>query len=128
MTLIVKPTLSSGDSQLNLAPYVARGGVKWQRADVESSDAGRTLDGEMHRGRVATKVRLDITCRPLTGAEAATVLGAIEPEYVYVTYTDPMYGERINVKMYANNHPASYCMRRDGTDYWNGITFPLVEA
>lgn len=117
---------------VNLLPYVAYGGVKWQRNDLDSEDAGRTLDGVMHRGRVATKIRLDITCRPLTLAEASIVLTAIQPETVSVTYTDPMNGADRTTEMYANNNPATYHMRKKHgqtyTDLWSGITFPLVEV
>lgn len=113
---------------VDITPYIALGGVKWSRNDVEAPKAGRTLDGVMHRGRVATKIRLDITCRPMTNTEAATVLTAIMPEYVTVVYTDPQLGTTTTKTMYSNNNPASFLMRRtDGTEWWSGITFPLVE-
>jgi hypothetical protein len=113
---------------VNMLPYIAYQGLKWQRSDVEAPDAGRTLDGLLHRGRVATKIRLDVTCRPLTSSEASTVLSAILPEFVSVTYTDPMAGGTVTKTMYSNNNPASFLMRkRDGTEWWSGITFPLVE-
>ncbi len=112
---------------VNMLPYIAYRGLKWQRGDVEAPDAGRTLDGVMHRGRVATKIRLDVTCRPLTASEASTVLNAILPEFVSVTYTDPMYGT-VTKTMYSNNNPASFLMRKsNGAEYWDGITFPLIE-
>lgn len=112
---------------VNMLPFIASRGLKWQRADVEAPDTGRTLDGLLHRGRVATKIRLDISCRPLTASEASTVLNAILPEYVSVTYTDPMYGT-VTKTMYSNNNPASFLMRaKDGTELWDGITFPLIE-
>ena len=112
---------------VDMLPYIAYQGLKWQRSDVEAPDAGRTLDGVMHRGRVATKIRLDVTCRPLTAAEASTVLNAILPEFVSVTYTDPMSGN-VTKTMYSNNNPASFLMRRkDGSEWWSGITFPLIE-
>ena len=113
---------------VDMTPYVAFQGFKWQRADVDSPQAGRTLDAVMHRGRVATKYRLDITCRPMRSSEAQIVLQAIKPEYVTVTYYDPEQGLRENVTMYSNNNPASYCkMDSDGTEWWMGITFPLIE-
>lgn len=108
--------------------YIAYQGLKWSRNDVDSPDAGRTLDGVMHRGRVGTKIRLDITCKPLTSAEASIVLNAILPEYVTVVYNDPMYG-LVTKSMYSNNNPATYCiMKPDGTEYWQGIEFPLIEV
>lgn len=111
----------------DITDYIAYRGLKWQRSDIDSAQAGRTMDGKMHRGRVTTKIRLDVTCRPLTTAEASTLLNLILPEYVSVTYDDPQDGT-VTRTMYANNNPASYLIRqKDGTEYWDGIEFPLVE-
>ena len=84
-----------------MTPYIATGGVKWQRNDIDSPDTGRAMDGMMYRGRVATKIRLDITCRLLRADELRIVLNAILPEYVSVTYDDPMYG-RVTKTMYSD--------------------------
>ena len=111
----------------DITSYIAHGGIKWQKTDVDGANAGRTLDGTMHRDYIATKIRLDITCRPLTGTEAATLLALIAPQTVSVTYDDPMSGARTNVAMYSNNYPAAYYGKIDNTDYWTGITFPLIE-
>lgn len=112
---------------IDMLPFIANSGLKWQRSDIDAPDSGRTLDGLMHRGRVATKIRLDITCRPLKTDEASTVLNTILPEFVSVTYEDPMSG--ITTKtMYSNNNPAQFLMRKEnGEEWWMGITFPLVE-
>lgn len=113
---------------IDIIPYVASGGIQWQRTDVDGDGAGRDLQGNLRRNRVATKRRLDITCRPLTADEAKTVLTAILPEWVTVRYTDPQAGV-VTRKMYANNHPATFLFRKsDGTEWWNGITFPLIEG
>lgn len=113
---------------IDVVPYIAYKGLKWARNDIDSPNSGRTLDGVMHRGRVATKIRLDITCRPMTAEELKTVLNAIYPEYVEVIYDDPMLG-RVVKKMYSNNNPASYHMLKpDGTEWWDGISFPLIEV
>lgn len=114
-------------NNVDMTKYIAYGGLKWQRYDVDSPNTGRSMDGMMHRGRVATKIRLDITCRLLKASEVSVVLNAILPEYVTVTYDDPMLG-RTTKTMYSNNNPAVYQMkRRDGTEYWGGVTFPLIE-
>ena len=114
-------------NNVDMLPYVAHQGIKWQLSDLDGPSAGRTMDGVMHRARVASKVRLDITCRPLTQAEASIVLKAILPEYVQVEYQDPMDG-LTRKEMYANNKPATHMLiQDDGTEWWNGITFPLIE-
>ena len=113
---------------VDITPYIASGGVKWQRSDVDGPGAGRTLDAKLRRNRVTSKRRLDVTCRPLTTAEASIVLTAIMPEWVSVEYTDPQEGRVVTRKMYANNNPASFLLpTKDGKDWWNGITFPLIE-
>lgn len=114
---------------LNILPYIAYSdGIKWQRNDLDAPDAGRTLDGVMHRGRVASKIRMDIRCRPLKAEEASVVLRAILPEYIQVHYVDPMDGETTK-QMYSNNNPATHMLlQADGTEWWSDITFPLVEV
>lgn len=113
---------------VNIIPYIAYGGLKWQRTDVDGEGAGRALDGTLMRNRMATKIRLDVTCRPLTSAEASIVLSAVMPEWVSVTYYDPQMGSVITKTMYSNNNPASFLIKHsDGTEWWSGITFPLIE-
>lgn len=112
---------------LDLTPYTAYGGIKWQRSDVDGKNAGRMLDGTMQRDRVAIKIRFDVTCRPLTAAEQAKILSAIEPEFVTLTYTDPVTNSTKSGQFYSNNFPSTFAMVRNGTEYWSGLTFPLIQ-
>ena len=112
---------------VDFMPFIAKQGVKWQRNDIDAPNSGRTMDGMMQRGRVVTKIRLDIICRPLKAEEARLVLNTILPEYVSVDYYDPMRGERYGVTMYSNNNPASFLIEKPDDDWWSGITFPLIE-
>lgn len=112
---------------LDLIPFIAYGGVQWQRSDIDGSNAGRMLDGSMTRDRVAIKIRFDITCRPLTAVEQALVLSAIEPEFVSVIYTDPVTNTTKTGTFYANNFPSTFAMvDRNGVEWWSGLTFPLI--
>jgi hypothetical protein len=113
---------------VDIVPFIAYGGLKWQREDMDGEGAGRDLTGDLRRNRVTTKVRLDVTCKPLTSKQTATVLSAIMPEWVSVKYYDPQKGSIVTKTMYSNNNPAQYLIkRRDGTELWTGITFPLIE-
>lgn len=113
---------------VDILPYVAHQGIKWQRNDLDSAESGRTMDGKMHRGRVASKIRMDVSCRPLTSEEAQVVLNAIYPEYINVEYIDPMYGLVIK-QMYSNNNPATHMMiQANGVEWWHDISFPLIEV
>ena len=112
---------------VDLLRFVQKKGIKWKLTDKKGKNSGETMDGTMHRGRVASKVRLDVTCIPLKSEDSATVLKAIRPEYVSVKYTDPELGV-VTKTMYCESRPATHMvLQDDGTEYWDGITSPLIE-
>ena len=110
----------------DITDLIAFQGVQWKRSDIDGPNAGRTLSGLMIRDRVATKIRLDITCRPLNNTELNTLLNLIYPEFVTVVYEDPMEGV-VSKTMYSNNNGAKFFIARDNSELWGNITFPLVE-
>lgn len=113
---------------VDITPYIAYQGLKWQRADVDGPNAGRTLDGTMIRDRRAIKIRWDVTCRPLTSSELSTVLTLIEPEFVTLRYLDPVANTVKSDSFYANNFPVQFALiQRNGVEYWSGLTFPLIQ-
>lgn len=115
-------------SGVDVTKYIAEGGLKWSRNDIDSANAGRTLSGLMNRGRVCQKFKLEVKCKPLLTSETQVLLKLINPEYVTVDYIDPMLGERTGVQFYSNNVPASLLfIDPDGVGHWKDISFPLVE-
>lgn len=101
--------------------------AKYKRADVDSADAGRTQDATMHRGRVAIKDRIDCVARRLTQAESQMLFGLLQPEYVTVDFLSPRSGF-VTETMYSNNIETSYArVDTDGTIWWDGFTFPLIQ-
>lgn len=119
--------ISSNGNSMDIAPLIAQKGIKWTRNDIDSAKAGRTLDGTMNRGRVCTKIKMEIKCNPLTQDQLHSLLELIYPEYVTVTYTDPLWGYR-SVEFYSNNVPSTFCVQAsDGSLLWDDISFPLVE-
>lgn len=112
----------------DLTPYIAAEGLKWSRNDIDAANSGRdTQDGLMHRKRVSQKIRLDITCKPLTHTELNTVLNAIEPQWLSVKYYDPKAGATVTKKMYTSTVPASFLYDDGERQYWTGVEFPLIE-
>lgn len=112
---------------VDITPYIAYGGIKWSRYDTDGPNAGRAESGLMWRDRKATKIRLDITFHPLRESELSIVLNAILPEYVQVTYDDPMYGQR-TMTAYSNNNPATVAIKTtQGEWLYTDITAPLIE-
>lgn len=114
---------------VDITPYIAFGGIKWSRNDVEAANAGRMQDGTMQRDRVAIKYRFDVTCRPVTAEEQATILSLIEPETITVEYTDPTTNTTKSGTFYSNNIPSTFMIRHpNGTEYWTGLAFPVIEV
>ena len=66
----------------DIVPFIAFNGLQWQRQDIDGPNAGRTMDGTVVRDRIATKIRWDVTCRPLASAALCQVLQFIHPEFV----------------------------------------------
>ena len=102
---------------LDLTPFIAYGGIKWQRSDVDGKNAGRMLDGTMQRDRVAIKSDLTLPAAPLRRQNRQKNLSAIEPEFVTLTYTDPVTNSTKSGQFYSNNFPSTFAMVRNGTEY-----------
>ena len=112
---------------IDITDYIAENGLTWKRNDVDGPNAGRNIMGDMIRDRVGTKIRLDIKCRPLRHDEHSRLMQLLMPEFVSVTYYDPVYGLTTKT-MYANHHSSSFRIKHpSGVEYWDGISFPLVE-
>lgn len=114
-------------NSVSILDYIAHDGLKWSKHDVDGPNAGRNMNGTMIRDRVATKIRIDIKCRPLTSSEILSVLGLLTGDTVTVRYYDPCEG-LITKAMYANNYSVTESiMYNDATGLWTGLEFPLIE-
>ena len=109
---------------VDIMPYIARKGIKWQRRDINGQNASQTMDGTDHRGRITTKYDVYITCLPLPTESSSVVLNAIAPEYVEVETIDPMLGH-VFKSMFVESVPAVYMDTE--TDLWEGIAFLLKQ-
>lgn len=113
---------------VDMLPYLEGGGYKITREDSDSPDAGRTMDGTMHRARVTTKFRIDATVLPLYTEDAYIVLPALMPEYVSVVYENPYLGGLQYTTMYCSTGSATVDTSfGDGKDRWIIDAFALVE-
>lgn len=121
-------TPDNSNTWVDIVPYIANNGLKWQRNDIDAANSGRgTQDGLMHRHRVAQKDRFDVTCRPLTKTEMNTILALVQPESFLVRFTNPITGTKTTNTMYSNNIPAQFILQRPNQEYWTGIQIPLIE-
>lgn len=108
----------------DMLPFIAEEGLAWEYFDVDGPNAGRTMDAEMHRELVATKIKWKVTCIPLSHEDVSIVMNAIHKEYIEVEAVDPMYGHTFK-QMYCSNAPAIYIDTH--TDMWKGVTFSITE-
>ena len=112
---------------VDYAKYIEKNGLRWSRNDLDDAEAGRTLDGVMHRRRVAIKRKLSV--RLIDGLTQEVMRGiceAIEPEYVPITFVDPRLGETTKL-FYGSSVEAATQVSRGGEVYWSGGSFSLIE-
>ena len=113
---------------VDITPYIAWQGVNYSRNDVEAPDAGRTMDGLMHRGRVAVKEKMEVKTRPLTREESSMIQTLLFPETVQVRVTPyPRTNSAYVMNMYSNNVKVSYLIHKMNGEDMQTLSFPLVE-
>ena len=102
------------------------GYLRWSRNDLDSDQTGRTLDGIMHRTRIAIKAKLSITTKRLTTQKLMELNAALKPSFISVTYLDPIDGV-VTKKFYGSSVESTTQIVMGGETYWTGTTFNLIE-
>lgn len=102
------------------------GAIKWARNDLDSEQTGRTLDGIMHRTRVAIKAKLSITAKRISTERLMELNAALKPAFISVTYLDPMDGI-VTKQFYGSTVESTTQIVMGGETYWTGTTFNLIE-
>lgn len=113
----------------DITPYIHFEGLKYTTFDLDSEETTRTLDGNLRRSRVATKVRWDVPCKRLRTKEVEEILQLLKPEWVQLRASDPLFGLRVGT-FYSNNNSISMKITSktsEGDELWEGLTFPLIE-
>lgn len=119
----------NGSSWVDITPYIKYQGITFSRNDVEAPDAGRTLDGIMHRGRVAVKERMDVETIPLTKAQSSALQTLLYPETIQVRVNPyPQTNASKTMTMYSNSVKTTYIIHRANGEEYQELSFPLVEV
>ena len=118
-----------GNAQWNdITPYIAWQGISFSRNDVDAPDAGRDMSGLMHRGRVASKEKINIQTIPLTKVQSSSLQQLLFPETIQVRVTPyPRTNAAHIMNMYSNNVKVNYIIHRASGDDLQSLSFPLVE-
>ncbi len=105
---------------------LSEGGIQWSRNDLDSDKSGRTLDGVMHRSRVAVKRKLTVECMRMDTQTIMDLNRALLPKFVTVTYLDPIDGVTTRT-FYGSSVESTTQIVLEGETYWEGTRFSLVE-
>lgn len=120
---------TSGTTWVDITPMIAWQGLTFSRNDVEAPDAGRTMDGTMHRGRVASKEKMEIKTVQLTKAQVSALETLLFPETIQVRVTPyPRTNASRTMTMYSNNVKATYIIHRANGEDLQSLSFPLIEV
>lgn len=119
---------TSNTTWVDITPMIAWQGLTFSRNDVDAPDAGRTMDGTMHRGRVASKEKMEIKTVQLTRAQVSALETLLFPETIQVRVTPyPRTNAEHTMTMYSNNVKATYIIHRANGEDLQSLSFPLVE-
>lgn len=119
---------TSSTTWVDITPMIAWQGLTFSRNDVDSPDAGRSMDGTMHRGRVASKEKMEIKTVQLTRAQVSALETLLFPETIQVRVTPyPRTNAAHTMTMYSNNVKATYIIHRANGEDLQSLSFPLVE-
>lgn len=100
---------------------------KWKKSDISASDAGRTDDTQMHKNKVGEKRTLSLGWICLSKAEIHEILVAFEPEYVNVTYWDPLDGKDMTRRFYTGDMEADVKWWAKGRERYSTLNFEVIE-
>jgi hypothetical protein len=100
----------------------------WGLQDLSSDDSGRTLDGIMHKDRIAQKRRLDCSWDNPTKDEASTILKAVNGTiFMQVTYPDTMSGNYETRTFYVGDRSAPMKTWMIGNKRYSSLSFSFIE-
>lgn len=118
----------TNSSWVDITPFIKYQGVTFSRNDVDAPNAGRDMSGTMHRGRVASKEKMNITSIPLTRAQSARIQTLLFPETILVRVNPyPRTNSSQTFYMYSNNVKTQYLQYKEDGDDIQEISFPLIE-
>lgn len=113
----------------DLTPYIALGGFKNSRNDIDGPNAGRNIEGTMLRDRVAIKTRIDIKFIMMTHDEWYIIHNYLLPVTFSFRYRETSSDPWTTITAYSNNYSwTSSHINSDGVMMYDGISVPIIEV
>lgn len=95
---------------------------------LATEKSGRSDDGVMHITWVRTHIiKLEITMPPMSFADAATLLGAVQGKKYSITYRDPRTNSEKTTDVYTSNTDGECYSGVVHNGLLEGITFSAIE-
>lgn len=121
--------MNASSQYVDITPYIAWQGLTFSKQDVDGPDAGRTMDGRMHRDRVAIKEKMQIKTVPLSQDKIALLQTLLDPETLTVRVNPyPKTNASKTMTMYTNNVSTQHIIHRSNGDDIQSMSFPLIEV
>jgi len=118
----------NSSTYVDITPYIKYQGLTFSRNDIDAPDAGRDMSGLMHRGRVASKEKMNVTTIPITRAQSSMIQSLLYPETFIVRVTPyPRTNAEATFYMYSNNVKVTILQHREDGEDIQELTFPLIE-
>lgn len=104
---------------------------QWGWQQVSDQNAGRTQDTTMHVNRIGIKRKLELEWQNLTPQETYEILQVFQPEYIRVTYHDPLDSpdpDAMSTRtFYTGDKSAPIYSWYIGGERYEKLTFNLIE-
>lgn len=113
------------DTWHDYSDMVKMSGFGWKRNDLDAEGSGRTLDGVMHRAKIATKRTIEFQLMPDRGSRYASLDTDLSPQTVTVQYSD-LHGT-LTKTFYCSSFSATLDLDIASPE-WSGGSFTLIEV
>lgn len=101
----------------------------WSLEDLSSDNSGRSLDGIMHKDRVAQKRKLVCKWAPMTWAECSALLTAVNASVeLSITYPDLMSGSYETRTFYIGSRTVPILRWTGAEQLVENISFDFIEV
>lgn len=99
--------------------------------DITDLDDGetsmRTVDGTLHRDRIAVKRKLNMKWSGLDWPTLSQLLQSVSAVFFDVYYPDPMTGQYETKTFYVGDRNAPVAIARNGEIIWEGLSMNFIE-
>ena len=118
--------IQNGASWHDYSDMVKLSGLGWTRNDLDADGSGRTLDGKMHRAKIAEKRTLDWQLMPDRQSRYAALDTDLSQQQFQAQYSD-LHGT-LTKTFYCSSFKATLDLDDNDVTHWSGGSFTLIEV